>query len=114
MPHLECQKCDDFYLLRDGAAGIFLAASQFPKHRETRAPFVEEIAPLKEQLDEKYKYLADAPQRDPDGNPSMIRYARKTKQQYVTSEVDRIALFRWRAPLVRFDPLPGFEADGPE
>jgi hypothetical protein len=25
---------------------------------------------------------------------------------YVTSEVDRVALFRWRAPLVRFDPLP--------
>jgi hypothetical protein len=24
---------------------------------------------------------------------------------YVTSEVDRVALVRWRAPLVRFDPL---------
>ncbi|MES2662057.1 MAG: type I DNA topoisomerase, partial [Pseudomonadota bacterium] len=37
MPHLRCEKSDDFYLLRDGAAGLFLAASQFPKHRETRA-----------------------------------------------------------------------------
>ena len=36
MPHLRCEKCDDFYLLRDGAAGVFLAASQFPKHRETQ------------------------------------------------------------------------------
>jgi hypothetical protein len=25
---------------------------------------------------------------------------------FVTSEVDRLALVRWRAPLVRFDPLP--------
>jgi DNA topoisomerase-1 len=49
---------------------------------------VEEVAPLKEQLDEKYKFLADAPQRDPDGNPAMIRYARKTKQQYVMTDVE--------------------------
>jgi len=26
---------------------------------------------------------------------------------YVTSEVDRLGLFRWPAPLVRFDPAPG-------
>ena len=30
MPHLKCEKVDDHYLLRDGASGIFLAASQFP------------------------------------------------------------------------------------
>ncbi len=96
MPHLRCEKCDDFYLLRDGAAGIFLAASEFPKHRETRAPAVEEIAPLKDQLDEKYKYLADAPQRDPDGNPAVVRFLRKTKEQYVMTEVDKKAT-GWRA-----------------
>jgi DNA topoisomerase-1 len=96
MPHLLCEKCDDFYLLRDGAAGIFLAASQFPKHRETRAPLVEEIAPLKDQLDEKYKYLADAPQRDPDGNPAKVRFLRKTKEQYVMTEIEKKAT-GWRA-----------------
>jgi DNA topoisomerase-1 len=88
MEHLRCEKCDDFYLLRDGAAGIFLAASQFPKHRETRAPLVEEISPLKDQLDPKYKYLADAPAEDGDGNKALVRFLRKTREQYVMTEVD--------------------------
>ncbi|MGU0160260.1 hypothetical protein ACVXHB_06380 [Escherichia coli] len=30
-------------MLRDGAAGVFLAANTFPKSRETRAPLVEEL-----------------------------------------------------------------------
>ena len=45
MPELRCVKVDDHYVLRDGASGIFLAASQFPKHRETRAPTVAELVP---------------------------------------------------------------------
>jgi len=96
MPHLLCEKCDDFFLLRDGAAGIFLAASQFPKHRETRAPTVMELIEVKDKLDPKYRYLADAPRTDPDGRPAIIRFARKTKEQYVTSEVDHKAT-GWRA-----------------
>lgn len=96
MPHLRCEKCDDHYLLRDGAAGIFLAASQFPKHRETRAPLVEEIAPFKDQLDDKYKFLADAPQTDREGNKAVVRFARKTKEQYVMTEIDKKAT-GWRA-----------------
>jgi DNA topoisomerase-1 len=96
MPHLRCEKCDDHYLLRDGAAGIFLAASQFPKHRETRAPLVEEVASVRDQLDEKYRYLAEAPHEDPAGNPAIIRFLRKTREQYVTSEVDGKAS-HWRA-----------------
>lgn len=96
MPHLECEKTDDFYLLRDGAAGIFLAASQFPKHRETRAPKVEEILTVKDELDPKFKYLTSAPTSDPDGNVAIIRYSRKTKEQYVMSEVEGKAT-GWRA-----------------
>jgi len=96
MPHLRCEKCDDHYLLRDGAAGIFLAASQFPKHRETRAPLVEEVASVRDRLDEKHRYLADAPRQDPAGNKAVIRFLRKTREQYVTSEVDGKAT-HWRA-----------------
>ncbi len=88
MPDLACEKCEDFYLLRDGAAGIFLAASQFPKHRETRAPLVEEILTVAEQLDDKYKFLASAPVQDSDGNKAVVRFLRKTKEQYVMTEVD--------------------------
>jgi DNA topoisomerase-1 len=99
MPHLACEKCDDFFLLRDGAAGIFLAASQFPKHRETRAPTVAELVEVKDKLDPKYRYLADAPIKDHEGRPSVVRFARKTKEQYVTSEKDGKAT-AWRAHFV--------------
>ena len=88
MPELICQKVDDHYLLRDGAAGIFLAASQFPKNRETRAPLVSELKPHGNELDPKFKYLLEAPEADPDGQPALIRYSRKTKEQYVQSEID--------------------------
>ena len=88
MPELRCIKVDDHYVLRDGASGIFLAASQFPRHRETRAPTVNELLPYKERIDEKYQFLLKAPSADPEGNESVVRYSRKTKEQYVRSESD--------------------------
>jgi DNA topoisomerase-1 len=88
MPELKCEKVNDTYVLRDGASGLFLAASQFPKNRETRAPRVFELIPHKTELDPKFHYLLSAPQKDPDGNPAVIRFSRKTKEQYVQSEID--------------------------
>ena len=88
MPELRCQKVDDVYVLRDGASGLFLAASQFPKNRETRAPLVEELLPHAGEIDPKYGFLMKAPVADPDGNPTVIRYSRKTKEQYVQSELE--------------------------
>ncbi|MFP5383237.1 MAG: type I DNA topoisomerase [Gammaproteobacteria bacterium] len=88
MPHLKCQKVDDFYLLRDGASGVFLAASKYPRHRETRQPTVEEVRSVREQLDPKLRYLADAPVKDKEGRPAMVRFSKKTREQYVQTEVD--------------------------
>jgi len=88
LPELPCEKSDAYFVLRDGAAGVFLAANTFPKSRETRAPLVEELARFKDRLPEKLSYLADAPVADPEGNKSMVRFSRKTKQQYVSSEKD--------------------------
>ncbi len=88
MPELQCVNVDDTYVLRDGASGMFLAASQFPKKRETRAPLVLELIPHKAEIDPKYHYLLTAPQHDPDGLPTVIRYSRKTKEQYVQSEIE--------------------------
>ncbi len=96
MPELLCNKVDDFYILRDGAAGIFLAASKFPKHRETRAPLVSELLSHSNELDPKFKYLLDAPVADPDGNPAAYKYSRKEKKQFVSSEKDGKAT-GWRA-----------------
>ncbi|MEG3135789.1 type I DNA topoisomerase [Rouxiella sp. T17] len=86
LPELPCEKSDAYFVLRDGAAGVFLAANTFPKSRETRAPLVEELLRFKDRLPEKLSYLADAPVADPEGNKSMVRFSRKTKQQYVSSE----------------------------
>jgi len=99
MPHLLCEKNDDFFLLRDGASGMFLAASKFPRHRETRAPLVEELQSVKDQLDPKFLFLTEAPDSDPDGNKAIIRYSRKTKQQYVMTEVEGKAS-GWKALFV--------------
>ena len=88
MPELRCEKVEDHYVLRDGASGLFLAASQFPKHRETRAPLVKELLPYADRIDEKYQFLLRAPATDPDGLPTIVRYSRKTAEQYVRSEED--------------------------
>lgn len=64
LPELPCEKSDAYFVLRDGAAGIFLAANTFPKSRETRAPLVEELYRFRDRLPEKLRYLADAPQQD--------------------------------------------------
>ncbi|MBT3409280.1 MAG: DNA topoisomerase I subunit omega, partial [Halieaceae bacterium] len=96
MPELECQKVEDTYVLRDGAAGMFLAASQFPRNRETRAPFVDELLPHKSDIDPKYKFIFGAPTEDDDGNRAQVRYSRKSKEQYVMTEKDGKAT-GWKA-----------------
>ncbi|WP_370293978.1 type I DNA topoisomerase [Thalassolituus sp.] len=88
MPELQCQKVEDTYVLRDGATGLFLAASQFPKKRETRAPLISELIPHKDEIDPKYHFLMSAPEKDSDGNPTIVRYSRKSKEQYVMTEKD--------------------------
>ena len=88
MPELRCAGVEDHYVLRDGAAGIFLAASQFPKHRETRPPLVRELKAHGNELDPKFAYLLAAPEADADGNPAQVRFSRKTRQQYVATEKD--------------------------
>ena len=97
LPDLKCIKCEDHYLLRDSMKGLFLAASQYPKNRETRAPKVHEIKDLQEQFTnacrflpdkDKHIYLLSAPEKDRDGNPYVIRYNRTDDIHYVASEKD--------------------------
>ena len=57
---------------------------------------VKEIIPHKAAIDPKHHYLMSAPTEDPDGLPTIIRYSRKNKEQYVQSEVEGKAT-GWRA-----------------
>lgn len=88
MTELPCEESDGYFVLRDGAAGIFLASSKFPKSRETKKPQVHDLHRHRDELDPKYYYLADAPAEDPEGNPAIIRFSRKSKEHYLMSEVD--------------------------
>ncbi|ABG40872.1 DNA topoisomerase I [Paraglaciecola sp. T6c] len=97
LPELECTKSDAHFVLRDGASGIFMAAHNFPKSRETRAPLVAELARFRDRISPKFYYLADAPAKDPDGNDTLVRYSRKTKQQYVMSENEEGKATGWSA-----------------
>ena len=96
MPELRCEKVDDHFLLRDGASGLFLAASGFPRNRETRAPLVRELLPHANELDPKFKHLLTAPAQDANGLDAVIRFSRKTREHYVQTEVDGKAT-GWRA-----------------
>ena len=91
MPELICETVEDHYVLRDGASGMFLAASKFPKNRETRAPYIEELLPHKSEIDSKYNFLLEAPLEDDAGNKTLVRFSRKTKEQYVQTEIDKKA-----------------------
>lgn len=96
MPELECENVDDHFILRDGAAGLFLAASKFPRNRETRAPLVKELLNHKDEIDPKYGFLMDAPVEDSKGNKTVVRFSRKSKEQYVQTEVNKKAT-GWKA-----------------
>jgi len=96
---IPCIKFEDIYLLRDSMKGLFLAASKYPKNRETRAPSVEEFnkAVTEETLLDACKYLEDqekhthllcAPKHDIDGNPYIIRYNKLEDTHYLASEKD--------------------------
>jgi len=95
MPDLPCAKADDHFVLREGARGLFLAASKYPKHRESRSPKVSEIAHLTDALPEKLQYLARAPQADPDGNATDIRYSVKSGSYLAGIKGEKQS--KWRA-----------------
>jgi DNA topoisomerase-1 len=95
MKELSCEKSDGYFILRDGASGIFLASSKFPRSRETKKPQVADLVRHKDELDPKFAHLTKAPVKDPDGNPAIIRFSRKTKTHYIASEKDKKAT-KWK------------------
>ena len=111
LPELPCRTSGSHYVLRDGAAGIFLAANNFPKVRETRPPKVAELKRFRDRISAKFHYLADGPLTDPDGNETEVRFSRKFKKQYIVSVKDEkmtgwMAFFnedskRWEAQNVK-------------
>lgn len=97
LPGLMCEKSEgSHFVLRNSAKGIFLAAHDYPKHKEARAPKIKELIQYADVLPEKYQYLTRAPKTDPDGNDAVVRYSTRTHQQFVGSFVDGKAT-KWQA-----------------
>ncbi|HLV47822.1 MAG TPA: type I DNA topoisomerase [Aliidiomarina sp.] len=88
IPELPCENSDAYFVLRDGASGIFMSANTFPRSRETRAVKVAELQRFADRLADKFKYLTEAPAQDPDGNEALVRFSRKEKKQYVMTELN--------------------------
>ena len=88
LPQLQCSKVEDHFLLRDSLKGLFLAASQFPKNREARAPEVSELKMAAEALPKKHQFLLSAPEHDDDGNPFIVRYNKTEDTHYLSAEKD--------------------------
>ena len=57
---------------------------------------IKEILTVKDQLTDKFKYLISGPKEDNEGLDTILRFSRKTKEQYVTTEIDGKAT-NWRA-----------------
>jgi DNA topoisomerase-1 len=57
------------------------------------------LLPHQAEIDPKHHYLFDAPRVDDQGNRAQIRYSRKTKEQYVMTDLDGKAS-GWRAMFV--------------
>ena len=80
-----CKDGKSHFVLRDGLTGIFLASSAFPKVRETKQVTVQALLDHKALLPEKFLYLTTAPIADENGNLTVVRYSKLTKQQYVSA-----------------------------
>ena len=64
------------------------------KARETRPPKLAELREIKDKMEDKFQYLFAGPDEDPEGNPTILRWSRKKKEQYIGSEKNGKAT-RW-------------------
>ena len=102
MPELKCTKSDGYFVLRDGASGIFLASSNYPRSRETRAPLVEDLQRHANEIDPKFQFLLEAPAVDDEGNKVAIKFSRKTRSYYLVgiAEQENAKPSKWSASWV--------------
>ena len=85
MEELKVADEDDYFVLREGSAGIFLGASKYPKVRVIRSPRIKELTTHANEIDPKFQYLLSAPSEDDKGNDTFVRFARKTREHYLVS-----------------------------
>ena len=85
MEELEVPEEEDYFVLREGSAGIFLGASKYPKVRVMRKPRIKELITHANEIDPKFNYMLSAPLEDEKGNDTFVHFARRTREHYLTS-----------------------------
>lgn len=96
-PELRIEEEDDYFILREGKAGIFLGASRYPKVRKMRQPLVRELKSHANEIDQKFKHLLDAPESDGSGHDTLVRYNRRTGDYYVVAVDKAGKALKWQA-----------------
>lgn len=46
----------------------------------------QSLMKVAEQLDPKYQFILQAPDADPEGNPTLVKFSRKNQAQYIGSK----------------------------
>jgi DNA topoisomerase-1 len=75
MPEIRCTKVNDFFVLRDTRRGLFLSASKWPLHKETRPLYLDELMPHGPALPERHRYLLSGPLHDDQGNRTTVSFS---------------------------------------
>jgi DNA topoisomerase-1 len=61
---------------------------------------MDELIPYQNEIDPKYQFLMQAPQKDSKDRRVLVKFARKTKEHYVMSETDDGKPSGWRADYI--------------
>lgn len=100
MPELRVEEADDFYVLREGKAGIFLGASRYPKVRKIRQPRIKELKNHANELDPKFQFLLTAPDEDLLNNDVFVQFGRKDRKYFLESKDLEYKKTGWTANLI--------------
>ncbi|MBN2142983.1 MAG: type I DNA topoisomerase [Candidatus Aureabacteria bacterium] len=96
LKEVRCSKCSSPMLIRDGASGLFIACSAFPKCRSSENVPVSILKKYESQLPDKYKHLAKAPDICPScGAKVILRWNRKGQSNYFSCENGMSKKCKW-------------------
>ncbi|MYD42820.1 MAG: type I DNA topoisomerase [Gammaproteobacteria bacterium] len=96
MKELLVDDTDDYFVLREGKAGIFLGASQYPKIRVIRKPSIKELQNHANEIEPKFQFLLAGPLEDGEGNDVVVKFSRASQSHFLATERDKKET-GWRA-----------------
>lgn len=85
-PELKRDKKGQYWVLRMFSSGaVVLVPNKYPKVKEFRNITISELIKFKDRLTDKFQYFLTAPEKDPAGDPTFVRFAKFENENIVTS-----------------------------